>query len=303
MSWVIIALAATTMLAMALVLSFVLGWANRAFHVEVDPRVDAAIDVLPGANCGGCGYVGCGEYAEAVVLDDAPVNLCTVGGKSCTEALATVMGVEVTVSYPWRPVVHCGARYNDRLGRSPYIGEQRCGPANLVTDVQGCTYGCLGFGDCNRACNYDAIHIEDGLARVDYDKCVGCGACAKACPRNIITMAPFKTDRMLVVECSNLDAGKDVKAVCKVGCLGCKACERTSGMFTVINNLSTINYDNYTLENLQSGLLAAKKCPRNRLVFVGMPSDKDVLAVAEEDLPDVIEPDFKTSVDDTEWRG
>jgi Na+-translocating ferredoxin:NAD+ oxidoreductase RNF subunit RnfB len=303
MTWVIVGLAAGTMLAMALVLSSVLGWANRAFYIDVDPRVDAAIDVLPGANCGGCGYVGCGEYAEAVVMDNAPVNLCSVGGKSCTEALAAVMGVDAGVSYPWRPVVHCGARYDDRLGRTAYQGELRCGPANLVTDVQGCTYGCLGFGDCTRACDFDAIHIEDGLARVDYEKCVGCGACAKACPRNIITMAPFKQENMLVVACSNLDAGKDVKAVCKVGCLGCKACERASGMFAVVDNLSTINYDNYTRENLESGLLAAKKCPRNRLVFVGVPSEKDLLAVADEELPDVITPDFKTSVDDTEWRG
>jgi ferredoxin len=138
---------------------------------------------------------------------------------------------------------------------------------------------------------------------VDYEQCVGCGACAKICPRNIITMAPFKSERILVVECSNHDAGKDVKSVCKVGCLGYRACERTSGMFTVVNNLSTINYDNYTLDNLTSCLVAAKKCPRNRLVFVGIPSDKDILAVAGEELPDVIEPNFKTSVDDTEWRG
>jgi RnfABCDGE-type electron transport complex B subunit len=100
MSWVIIGLAATTMLVLGLVLSFVLGWANRAFHVEVDPRVDAAIDALPGANCGGCGYVGCGEYAEAVVLDDEAVNLCTVGGKSCAEALAAVMGGQLPSVIP-----------------------------------------------------------------------------------------------------------------------------------------------------------------------------------------------------------
>jgi len=303
MSWVIIGLAAATMLSMAVVLSFVLGWANKAFHVDVDPRVDAAIDLLPGANCGGCGYVGCGEYAEAVVLEGAPINKCTVGGESCMLALAEVMGVDAEASYPWRPVVHCGASTEDRLGRSPYVGEKRCGSANLVTDIQGCTYGCLGFGDCTRACNFDAIHVIDGLARIDYEKCVGCAACASVCPRNIITMAPFKSEQMLVVECSNLDSGKDVKAVCKVGCLGCKACERISDMFALQNNLSTINYDDYTLEKLEDGLKAVEKCPRNRLVFVGKPTAKDIQAVADEDLPEVIVPDFKTTVDDTEWRG
>ena len=122
MSGVVIGLAALTMLAMALVLSFVLGWANRAFFVEVDPRVDAAIEVLPGANCGGCGFVGCGEYAEAVVMDNAPINKCTVGGDSVINALADVMGVEAEASFPWRPVVHCGAHTEDRLGRSEYLG-------------------------------------------------------------------------------------------------------------------------------------------------------------------------------------
>ena len=96
---------------------------------------------------------------------------------------------------------------------------------------------------------------------------------------------------------------KDIKAVCKVGCLGCKACERTSGMFTVVDNLSTIDYNNYTLENLKTGLAAAEKCPRNRSVFVGIPSEKDIVESAKEDLPEVIMPDFKTTVDDTGWRG
>ena len=303
MSWVIIGLAAGTMLIMALVLSFILGWANKAFYVEVDPRIDAAMEVLPGANCGGCGFVGCGEYAEAIVMNGAPVNKCTVGGDSVMKALANVMGVEAGESYPWRPVIHCGAHYEDRLGRHEYYGEQRCATANLVTDVQGCTYGCLGLGDCTRACKFDAIHVEDGLARVDYDKCVGCGACAKACPRNIITMVPFKSQDMLVVECSNKDTGKEVKDVCNVGCVGCKACARASELFTIENNLSTINYDKYTLENLKTSLKAMQKCPRHRLVFVGKPTDQDLAAVSEEFLPDVIIPDFKTTVDDTEWRG
>ena len=131
MSWVIIGLAATTMLVLGLVLSFVLGWANRAFHVEVDPRVDAVIDALPGANCGGCGYVGCGEYAEAVVLDDEAVNLCTVGGKSCAEALAAVMGVAVAVSYPWRPVVQRRSSQSARWvvwAAGPVSGHRACLP-------------------------------------------------------------------------------------------------------------------------------------------------------------------------------
>lgn len=303
MSLITIMLSAATMLVMAVLLSYILGWANRAFHVEVDPRVDAVIDALPGANCGGCGYVGCGEYAEAVAKGAAEVNLCSVGGESCSKAVADIMGVKATASYPYRPIVHCGAGYEQRLGRSDYKGVPSCGPANLVTDVQGCTYGCLGFGDCVRACEFDSVKVIKGLATIDYEKCVGCGACAKVCPRNIITMSPFKSERMLAVLCSNLDKGKEVTAVCRVGCLGCRACTRLSELFIVENNLSTINYDAYTPDKLKDAMKATKKCPRNRLVFVGKPGVADIEAVAGEELPEVVRPDFKTTVDDTEWRG
>lgn len=302
MSLVTVGLAAAIMLAMALVFSYILGWANTTFHVEVDPRVDAVADALPGANCGGCGFIGCGEYAEAVVAGEQ-VDKCVVGGESCTEALAQIMGVTVGHSYPARPIVHCGAHLEDRLGRSAYRGEPRCAAANLVADVQGCTYGCLGFGDCQQACNYDSIHVIDGLATVDYEKCVGCGACAEACPRNIITITPFKSDRMLAVTCSSKDKGKDVIKVCNIGCIGCGACARISNLFKLEDNLSTIDYDAYTPECGLDVLKACEKCPRHRLVFVGKPSAEDLAATADIVTPEVVEPDFKTTVDDTEWRG
>jgi len=302
MSVVTIFLAGATMFVLAIVFSFILEWANTAFHVEVDPRIDAVFDALPGANCGGCGYIGCREYAEAVVAGEM-VDKCVVGGASCAEALAQIMGVSVNQSYPSRPIVHCGAHLEDRLGRSAYTGERRCAAANLVADVQGCTYGCLGFGDCEEACNYDAIHVIDGLATVDYEKCVGCGACARACPRNIITITPFKADRVLAVTCSNKDKGKDVKKVCKVGCIGCGACARTSSLFKLENNLSTIDYDEYSPECSADVLKACEKCPRHRLVFVGKPTADDLAKTSDIEAPDVVEPDFKTTVDDTEWRG
>lgn len=303
MTWVTISLSAATMLSMALVLTFILGWASRKFHVDVDRRVLTIMETLPGANCGGCGYVGCGEYAEAVALEHEAVNKCTVGGADCTSAVAGIMGVEMGETLPYRPVVHCGAQYNDRLGRNEYRGEMRCSAANLVTDVQGCTYGCLGFGDCTRVCEFDAIHVIDGLATVDYDKCVGCGACAKACPRNIITITPFKAERMLAVTCTNEDKGKDVISVCNVGCIGCGACARTSSLFTIENNLSTINYDAYTPDCTLDVLEACKKCKRQRLVFVGKPSSKELEKAEALEAPEIVTPDFKTTVDDTEWRG
>jgi RnfABCDGE-type electron transport complex B subunit len=303
MMWVTIGLSAGTMLLMAVILSFVLGWANKKFHVDVDPRVLRIIDELPGANCGGCGYVGCGEYAEAVALEHETVDKCTVGGQSCAMAVAAIMGVEVGETLPYRPIVHCGAHYEDRLGRNAYRGEHRCSAANLVTDIQGCTYGCLGFGDCAAACQFDALQVVDGLATVDYEKCVGCGACAKVCPRNIITITPFKSSQMLAVTCANKDRGKEVTAVCKVGCIGCGACARTSGLFSIENNLSTIDYDAYEPTCSLDVLEACRKCKRQRLVFVGIPTKDDQEKAVYLEAPDLVEPDFKTTVDDMEWRG
>ena len=241
--------------------------------------------------------------AVAVVADNAPVNKCPVGGDSCAAAVAEIMGVEAGEAHPFRPIIHCGACREDRLGRTLYIGEQRCASANLVADIQGCTYGCLGFGDCARACKYDALHVVDGLAVVDYEKCIGCGACAKVCPRNIITITPFRAERIMAVTCSNKDKGKDVMAVCNVGCIGCKACSRLSGVIKMENNLSVIDYDNYTPECMPDLMKACEKCPRSRIVFVGKPSLDEVAAANEFAAPQVVEPDFKTSVDDTEWRG
>ena len=299
---VTIGLSAGTMILMAIILTFILGWANRAFYVAVDPRVQEVSDSLPGVNCGGCGYVGCNEYAEAVVGNGDPVNKCTAGGADVARKLSEIMGGDAADAYKTLPVVHCGAHAEDRLGKSRYVGEKECRAANLVADVQGCVYGCLGLGDCTRACDFDAIHVEKGLATVDYDKCIGCGACARVCPRNIITVTTFTSENMLAVICSNHDKGKDVKKVCNVGCLGCKACTKVSNLFTVENNLSTIDYEKYSSDRLDELKMAVQKCPRQRLQFVG--KFGSIIPVSRDDeRPNVIKVDFKTTVDDTEWRG
>ncbi len=296
-------LAALTMLVLAIAMAWILGWAKQAFHVETDPRVDKVNEVLPGANCGGCGYVGCEEYAEAVVEGRAAADLCPVGGKSCAEQIADMLGLELEESYPYRPVVHCGATSAERLKKSDYRGERTCRAGNIVAGVQGCAYGCIAFGDCVVACDYDAIHIIDGVSVVDYKKCIGCAACARVCPRNIIQMIPFKSRQMMVVACSNRDPGKAVKEVCKVGCIGCRGCSKRSEIFEVDDNLAHVDYDNYDPEKMEAADLVMDKCPMKGIVFVGDPSAEDLERTKDDDLPDLVESEFKTTVDDTEWQG
>lgn len=269
----LILLAGGTMLGLAVVSGFLLGWANRVFHVAVDPRIEAINAALPGANCGGCGFVGCAPYAEAVAAGKAPPNQCTVGGASVAAVLAEIMGVEVGHSWPSRPIVHCCARSDDKFGVvKDYRGERTCVAANLVGSLQGCAYGCLSLGDCVAACEFGAIHMVDGLPIVDYEKCVGCGACARACPRNIIEMVAFKADRVYAVACMNRDFGKDVKAVCKVGCIGCSLCAKTSPVFQMQGHLAQVRYDHHDPIDAKIAQTAMEKCPTKCILLVGKPA-------------------------------
>jgi len=273
-------LAGGTMTLLAVIMAYVLGWANKAFGVEVDPRVEQINQVLPGINCGGCGYAGCNEYAEAVVAGQTGIDKCTVGGADCAAAIARILGVELEPTLAYRPIVRCGATYDQRLKQSEYRGEPTCASANIISGVQGCVYGCLGLGDCQLVCDFDAIHMIDGLATVDYAKCIGCGACARVCPRNIISMVPFKAERMVVVACSNRDFGKDVRGVCKVGCIGCNACRKVSELFTVEDNLAGIDYEKYDPQKTDALKAAIEKCPTKCIVSVGKVSENALPPIA-----------------------
>ncbi|HDL77710.1 MAG TPA: RnfABCDGE type electron transport complex subunit B [Lentisphaerae bacterium] len=268
---VIVVVAGGTMLSLAVLMSLILGWANRRFHVEEDPRVARVESVLPQANCGACGCLGCREFAEAVVKGEVPVDGCPVGGAAVAQAIAEILGVKVEKRAPRWAVVHCGAECEQRLKRLPYYGaEPTCAAAHLVAGVQGCSYGCLGFGDCERACPFDAIHIVNGLAVVDYEKCTGCGKCVEACPRNIIELVTFSTDPLMIVACANRDAGRDVRAVCKVGCIACGICQKVAPeIFAVRDNLSVIDYQKHPAKDYALLDEAARKCPTKCLVYRG----------------------------------
>jgi Na+-translocating ferredoxin:NAD+ oxidoreductase RNF subunit RnfB len=263
-------LAAAVVLSLTAVFAALLEIAQRRLRVPEDPRIAQVLEVLPGANCGGCGFAGCAELARAVVAGEAGVDACTVGGPAVAGAIARLLGVDAVQAYPYRPVIHCGARSGDRLGRVPYAGVRRCVEADVLGTTQACAYGCLGFGDCTAVCPRDALHMVDGLPEVDYEKCNGCGACVEACPRGLIERIPFKRARMLVVACSNPEPGKAVKQVCQVGCTGCNICQRLApGLFAVKDHLARIDYNACTGTEDVSQVL--DRCPAKALVYVGDP--------------------------------
>jgi Na+-translocating ferredoxin:NAD+ oxidoreductase RNF subunit RnfB len=261
------------------ILAIGLSIAMVKLRVEKDPRAEKILGALPGANCGGCGFAGCGAFAQAVADGKAPVSGCLVGGADCAKAIAEIMGIAFEVQVKTRPVIHCTAFQHQRKGKKTYHGIQGCKEANLVTGVQGCTYGCLGYGDCVASCKFGALHLDRGLPEFNYAKCTSCGACAKACPRGLIEMIPFTKQAMLVVGCSNRDPAKVVREICEVGCLGCGACSKKSDVFGVDRNLACIDYTKFdSVEGLQA---AYEKCPSAILVVFGQEkriSVKDVYA-------------------------
>jgi electron transport complex protein RnfB len=263
-------LAAVVLFGLVLIFAGLLGVAKEKLRVEQDPRIDEVAEVLPAANCGGCGFAGCADFAKAVVEQRVQCDGCPVGGSKVAEKVAAILGVEVVKTFPFRPVIHCGAKTHHKHGRVPYEGVETCSEAHIVGVTQACTYGCLGFGDCAKACTFDALHMVEGIPIVDYAKCTGCGACSKACPRDLIEQIPFKQKTMLVVACSNKEPAKLVKQVCDVGCVGCSLCQRLfADRFQVKDNLAYLNYENYTGDEDFSPLF--KKCPAEALVYFGDP--------------------------------
>lgn len=264
-------LAAVVLFGLTLLFATLLGIAKEKLRVDEDPRIGQITDELPAANCGGCGFAGCADFAKAVVEQRAECDGCPVGGSKTAERIAEILGVEVVKTYPYRPVVHCGAKTHQKKGVVEYDGVKSCVEANAVGVTQACIYGCLGFGDCVKSCDYGAMRMEEGLPVFDYDKCTGCGACVKACPRNLIERIPFSQESMLVIACSNKEPGKLVKQVCTVGCIGCKMCQKKlADLFQIKDNLAYLDYEHYE-EHAGELEEAIAKCPAESMVFFGKP--------------------------------
>ncbi|WP_394271871.1 RnfABCDGE type electron transport complex subunit B [Butyricicoccus sp.] len=244
---------------MGLLFGLILAFASKIFAVEVDARIPAVQECLPGANCGGCGYAGCNGLATAIVEGKAPVNGCPVGGAAAAEKIAAVLGVEVTESEKMIAHVHCSGTCENAKNRAQYEGIQDClGAIRVANGYKECAFACLGLGTCEKACPFGAIHVVDGVAKVDASKCTACSKCIAACPKHIISLVPEKN--AVRVDCSSKAKGKEVMDACSVGCIGCGLCEKTCKLDAIHmeGNIPVIDYD-----KCKGCQMCAKACPRH----------------------------------------
>ena len=226
----------------------ILFFISKKFEVQEDPRITQISEILPGANCGGCGYPGCGGFASACVMAESLDGLlCPVGGADVMKGIASIMGKEATESAPKVAVVRCNGTCEARTRTNIYNGAKSCViAASLYSGETGCSFGCLGLSDCVDACAFDAIHINltTGIAEVTEDKCVACGACVKVCPGNIIEMRKKgPKSRRIFVSCVSKDKGGVARKACKNACIGCSKCQKECAFeaITIENNLAYID--------------------------------------------------------------
>ena len=232
-----------------LIFAAVLYFVAQKFKVVEDPLIDEVAEVLPGANCGGCGKAGCRAFAEACVAQGNMEGLrCAPGGDVVMQKIAALLGVTAEAGEPQVAVVRCKPSCVGEKRRSNYDGLQSCAFANTVyVGESGCPFGCLGCGDCVQACQFDAIHLDPttGVPVVDEEKCTACGACVRACPRRIIELRnKGRMDRRVYVECVNKEKGAEARKTCDNACIGCMKCQKVCPReaITIGNNLSYIDF-------------------------------------------------------------
>ena len=243
---------------LALLFGGLLGFSAKKFAVRLDPRVEKITGVLPSVNCGGCGFAGCAQFADAVVKGDATYKGCPVGGASVAGQIAEIMGVDPVAADKKVAFVKCnGIDANVKFNYS-YDGPRSCIAASQLATGgnKSCTYGCLGLSSCKNICPFDAIKMVDGIAVVDSKKCTACGKCVGVCPRSLIEIVSEKDT--VRVACSSRDSGKTVRENCRSGCIGCSLCQKVceSEAIKVENNIAKVNYEKCT-----HCLVCVGKCP------------------------------------------
>ena len=266
---------------LGLLLALILFWVARKFKVEEDPRIDEVEKVMPGANCGGCGFAGCRAFADAAVkAPNLDAQYCPVGGNDVMKKVAAILGLEVKEKAPQVAVVRCNGSCENRPRTNVYDGVASCRvKAALYSGDTGCAFGCLGCGDCVSACQFGAISMDPatGLPVVDEEKCTACGACAKACPKHIIELRNKGPRGMRVyVSCVNKDKGPAARKACAAACIGCGICVKTFTHDAIVleDNVAYIDYGKCRLCRECEAM-----CPTGAIHGVNFPKELDKDAV------------------------
>ena len=261
-----------TLSLLGILAAVILYFVAQKFKVEEDPRIDDVEKMLPGANCGGCGFAGCRGLADALVSkDDISALFCPVGGAATMEGIATYLGKVAPKKEPTVATVRCGGVCSKRPRTNEYNGTKSCViAASFYVGESACAYGCLGYGDCVEACAFDAIKVnpETGIAEVNPDKCTACGACVKACPKKIIELRKkWPKNRAVYVACASKDKGAVTMKACKAGCIGCGKCAKVCAFdaITVENGLAYIDSQKCKLCRK-----CVNECPTGAIVLKGM---------------------------------
>ncbi len=245
--------------ATGLVFGGLLGFASIVFKVDKDERIDAICEILPGANCGGCGYAGCSALAEAIVTKGEEAAKCNLMTNEKNKTICSIMGKAASAVVHKKAKLKCNGTCDVCSNRYDFSGIDNCQDAYLLNGgPKSCEYGCMGLESCVAVCEYGALTIKDGIAHIDGEKCIGCGRCTKVCPKNLLELVP--SDKKYTVSCSSKDKGVTVKNYCSAGCIGCKMCEMKceADAIHVADNLAVIDYSKCT-----SCGMCAEVCPKN----------------------------------------
>ncbi len=260
---------------LGLLFSAGLSLANKKLYVAEDPRITEVTEALPGANCGACGYAGCANFAENIILGQAELSACNVASSDAVEEIAGILGVEATAGEPQVARIMCQGGDAEAAKKAEYIGIQSCLAADLMSGGEKqCSFGCMGFGDCVDSCPFDALYLHgNGLPVVIEERCTGCGKCVDACPRGVIELHP-ESHRLFII-CKNHDAPKEARKMCTRACIGCQICARAvdGDQIVMEDHLAVIDYNTYG----QEAILPTDRCPTECLVT----SKKDAAMTVE----------------------
>jgi len=272
---------------LGIVAAVVLYFVASKFKVYEDPKIDEVEEILPSANCGGCGFPGCRAFAEAAAKKAKTEHnleglFCPVGGNEVMQKVGETLGLEIEAQEPMIAVVRCNGTYENSPGKVKYEGVSSCSFAHaLYAGEGGCQYGCLGLGDCVDACEFDAIYIpEDRGVPIVKDNCTACGACVEACPRDIIELRKRgPKEKRIYVSCVNKEKGAVAIKNCSVACIGCGKCEKVCEFdaITITSYLSYIDFNKCKLCRK-----CVEVCPTNSIWEVNFkPRKKKAEALSE----------------------